>query len=147
MKKMSVRVLILLVLAGLLAVPAFAGPVTLVGSWSASATDDNTGEEFRTLWTFNVDRTLTVSGDLDNASTGHGAWKRMGRRTFEAVNTVFLFGPDGTLAFLLKNRATFEVSSDGDSFTAVAESDLTLPDGTVIDSSSNVANGTRIKVD
>ena len=146
MNRTSIRPLILLISFMALAAPAFAGPPTLVGSWTSVATDDVTGEQFQTLWTFHFGRTLVVSGDLGNASTGHGAWKRTGLRTFEAVNTAFLFAPDGSLALVLKNRATFELTPDGDHFTAVAESELQTPDGTVVDTTSSAATGERIRV-
>lgn len=146
MRKVSFWLVVLLTLSAF-AAPAFASPATLVGSWTSTAAFDQTGEESQGLWTFGIDRTLVVSAELAGASAGHGSWKRTGLRTFEAVNSAFTFAPEGSSAFTVKTRATFEVSADGDRFTAAFDSELLAPDGTVLSTTTGTATGQRIKVD
>ena len=146
MKNSPLRMLIMLATLALLAAPAFADPPNLVGSWSSVSTSDQTGQTTATLWTFGQDGTLIVSASVANASAGHGSWERTGGRTFEAVNEAFGFAPDGSLAFTLRNRATFEVNQGGETFDAAFSSEIVAPDGTVIATTSGTATGQRISV-
>ncbi|MEM8996825.1 MAG: hypothetical protein AAGF23_18715, partial [Acidobacteriota bacterium] len=116
--------LIVLVHGALLAAPTFAdGGNRLVGSWISSSAVDG-GGELQTLWTFNRGGTVVVSSSAGNFSAAHGSWEKIGARTFEVVNVAFGYAPDGSLAFTLENRATFEVSRDKQTFTAVFSSEV-----------------------
>ncbi|MEM1178597.1 MAG: hypothetical protein AAGM22_09645 [Acidobacteriota bacterium] len=147
MNRVQSRILlIVLVLGALVAAPSFGhGGNRLIGSWISTSAVDG-GGELQTLWTFNRGGTVVVSSSGANFSAAHGAWEKVGPRTFEVVNTAFGFAPDGSLAFTLENRATFEVSQDRQTFTAVFESEVKALDGTVLSTSSGSATGTRINV-
>ena len=147
MKKNFVRLLLATLLLIGSTLPASAsGLPTIVGSWEALSTLDS-GEQAPGLFTFNIDRTWMSSGNDVSFSNGHGAWKRTGLRTFVAVNKAFVLDPTGGVSLVLTNRTELRVSSDSQSFTAEFTTEVSLLDGTVIDSFSGTAAGTRITID
>ncbi|MCP3958838.1 MAG: hypothetical protein GY719_13375 [bacterium] len=133
----------ILLLAGTTTPASAAGFSTIVGSWQALSTLD-TGEEAPGLFTFSIDRTWISTGNDAAFSNGHGAWKRTGPRTFTAKNKAFILDEAGGVSLVLTNHTDLEVSADGKSFTAVFTTEVSLLDGTVIDSFSGTSTGTRI---
>ena len=134
-----------------LALPALAdsdsdsdGPRKIVGSWEAVSTLDPTGEQAPGLFTFNKERTWISSGDSPLFSNGHGVWKRTGPRTFSATNKAFILAETGGVSLVLTNQTELEVSSNGNNFTATFSTEVSLPDGTVVDSFTGTSTGTRI---
>ena len=141
-----IRTLALVLMIGLATTASASGLPTLVGSWEAVSTLE-TGEEAPGLFTFNIDRTWMSTGDNASFGNGHGAWKRTGVKTFAATNKAFVYGEDGSLSLVVSNETVLEVSSDGNSFTAAFTTEVSLPDGTPVDSFTGTSVGTRIQVD
>lgn len=149
--------LALLLMMGL-AMPAFAdsdsdsdsdsdgGPPKIVGSWEGVSILEPDGVESPGLFTFNIDRTWMSSGDSPLFSNAHGAWKQTGPRTFVTTNKAFVLAETGGVSLVLSNQTVIEVSADCQSFTGVFSSEISLPDGTVVDSFNGTATGTRITV-
>jgi len=118
----------------------------VVGSWEALSTLD-TGEQAPGLFTFNRDRTWMSSGDNAFFSNGHGAWKKAGPRRFTATNKAFVLAETGGVSLVFTNRTELEVARNAQSFTATFETEVSLPDGTVVDTVTGTATGVRITVD
>ena len=123
------------------------GRSTIVGSWEATSSLEPSGEVAPGFFTFNRDRTWVASTNDAAFGNAHGAWKRTGRRTFLGTNKGFAYGPDGMAALVVTNRVEITVAADGNGFTAVFEGDVSLLDGTIIDSFTGSATGTRIEVE
>lgn len=120
---------------------------SIVGSWEATSVLEPSGEVAPGLFTFHRDRTWIASANEVSLSNAHGAWKPTGPGTFTATSKGFVFGPDGSAGLVLKNRVSLTLSGDGDSFTAVFSTEVSLFDGTVVDSFTGTATGTRIEVE
>jgi len=129
------------------AAPALAAPPTLVGSWEAVASIDGNPIEDFLLETYSLDRTFVASGPRADSTIAHGAWKRVGARTFETAFVILLYNPDSTLAARLRGSTEVEVSLDGETYDGVLTSVLTAADGTLIGSFTGTVEGTRISVD
>lgn len=122
---------------------------TLVGSWLVEITPDPGGPPpFMNLATLNWPGTI-VTADPD-LGTGHGAWKRTGRRDFQ-IKFVVLVRPDNPLGFPPNSTVTvtadLTVSNSGDEASGTNT-------GVISDSAGNeiavIAGGvhfTRIRVD
>ncbi len=121
------------------------GNAAIVGSWQATTTLEPTGDESLALFTFNSDGTFVATGPDASFSGAHGAWKQTGARRYRSVNISFVYGPDGSIAFRIENRTILRVSGNGNRFVAEFESDLTLPDGTVLQTTAGSSEGQRIK--
>ncbi len=117
----------------------------IVGSWQATTTLEPTGDESLALFTFNSDGTFVATGPDASFSGAHGAWKQIGVRKYRLANIGFVYDPSGGVAFRIVNRTILRVSGNGNRFTAEFESDLTLPDGTVIQTTLGSSRGRRIK--
>ena len=78
-------------------------------------------------------------------TTGHGAWKRTGNRTFEAFFRFLLQdqasgGPLGT------DNVRLSLTLDGDTLDGTFNSEVKTPDGTVVDRFDGTWHGERITV-
>ena len=123
------------------------GGRSIVGSWEATSTLQPSGEVAPGFFTFHRDRTWIASTNDAAFGNAHGAWKRTSGRTFLGTNKGFVYAPDGQAALVVTNRVEITVGADGDSFTAEFEGDVSLLDGTLIDSFTGTATGTRIEVE
>ena len=120
---------------------------SIVGSWEVVSEIDSGGDEVPGFFTFNADNTWMTSGSSVDLSNAHGAWERIGSRTFDGTTKGFIFGSDGSVSLLIKNTGVLEVSSDGNSLTFEFESTISLPDGTPISAVTGSGSGTRIQVE
>lgn len=155
LNKLLTRVFLTTLLAlSLAAAPAFGdgdsdsdSDASIVGSWETASIIDPDDDEVPGFFSFNAEGTWVSTASSVSLSTAHGAWEQTGDHTFTAVSKGFIFGSDGNVSLLITNRGDLEVSSDGDSFTTDFVSEISLLDGTVIDTVTGSATGTRITVD
>jgi hypothetical protein len=119
------------------------GPHPIVGSWLAD-TDADDPSNPPALFTFHADGTYFQS-EVDGV--GVGAWVATGARTADL--TIHSVSQDESGAVIMFTvRASIEVASDGQSFTATYTLELTLPDGTSTgEYGPGTATGTRIAVE
>jgi hypothetical protein len=93
---------------------------SLVGAWIVTVT--RPGGVGKNMLTFSSDGTFFRSGDTHPVlSGGHGAWKRVGDRQFDATYVAFRFDPAGKWVGSQLVRAHFILSPDGNEFTGKAK--------------------------
>ena len=87
-------------------------------------------------------------GALINSS-GHGSWKKAhGRRAYTVIVKYFQLDPSNFFAVLNSVgtvREEITLAPDGNSYTSVFQTDIALPDGTVIIQNSGATTATRIQ--
>ncbi len=117
----------------------------LVGVWqvSASATVDcQTGlpdpnaPQVRILYSFNQGGTMSEEEaqpfDGPYRASALGIWKRTSGRNYTAVFTNFVFNPDKTFLFTVKQRTNITLSRDGNSFTERGTFELRDPEDNLV---------------
>ena len=136
------------------------------GAISASAAnDDSSANELVGSWQLTVDRgpqlppvkgltTYTPGGSLigtaNNVVRGpaHGTWEHVSGRDYADTHIFFRFDQSGTFIGTQKIKENVQLSHDGDSYTAVAISDLFDPNGNPVASGLRATiTATRIKVE
>lgn len=119
---------------------------SIVGSWQL--VDDQSGASF--LATYNggpFKGTVNVTSPNTATSLTHGVWRRTGPCTFADTDIAFIYDENGNAAFKIKFRGEIELSRDGDTGVFRFEFEVSLLDGTVVNSGASTATGTRIKVE
>ena len=147
-RNQTVLCLSLFVLSMVLVAPASAddgGGGALVGSWESVAVLDGTTDEVPSLFTFNRGGTFTATGSTVANSGGHGAWKKIGPRTFKATNVSFIYGPTGEIIATLNANTTIVVASGGQDYDAEFEGEIRFTNGAV-QPFSGTAVASRINV-
>lgn len=89
----------------------------------------------------------TITDPLLN--TGHGAWSKIGKRTFAVTILLFQFDPTGNFLGTLKARATLELNDTSDTFDSDDyQFEFFDPDGNPTGFVGvGAAHGTRIDVE
>ncbi|MEM7586022.1 MAG: hypothetical protein AAF560_21710 [Acidobacteriota bacterium] len=122
------------------------GALRFVGSWdSLSVTQDN--ENISNLLTINIDGTAIFTSPTSFQSTSHGAWKRVGPRRINSTTFGYIYNDAGFLTAVQKVKTDVTVSRDGQSFSGDFSSEISLLDGTVVESESGTTSGQRIVVE
>jgi hypothetical protein len=140
--------------------------LTTTGAISASAADDDSSaNELVGSWQLNVNRgpvlppvrgltTYTRGGSLiGTANTvvrgpAHGTWEHVSGRLYADTHIFFRFDASGTSIGTQKIKENVQLSQDGDSYTAVAISDLFDPNGNLVTGGLRATiTATRIKVE
>ena len=118
----------------------------LVGAWIITA--DRARGVGKNLLTFSSDGTFFRSGDTHPVySGGHGAWKRVGDREFDATYIAFNFDQTGKWIGSNKVRIHIVQGSADNEFTAATKATvLDLQDNVVRTSEGRLA-GKRIQVE
>ena len=80
-------------------------------------------------------------------SSGHGAWLQTGQGRFAVTFQVLLFEEDAPAPLSATIRANATLDSTGNGLTAPFRGEVMLPDGTVVQSLTGTAQGTRIMVE
>lgn len=122
---------------------------TIVGSWVVVITPDPGGPPpFTNLATLNWPGTI-ITADPD-IGTGHGAWKRIGKRDFE-IKFVVLVRNDNPLGFPPNSTVTvtafLTVDNSGDIASGTNTGVFSDADGNVLGVVEGGVTFTRIKVD
>jgi hypothetical protein len=93
----------------------------LVGAWIVTAS--RAGGVGKNLLTFSSDGTFFRSGDTHPVySGGHGAWKRVGDKEFDATYIAFTFDQNGKWTGSNKVRIHIIQGPEDDEFTATTKS-------------------------
>ncbi|CAN5402054.1 hypothetical protein BH20ACI2_BH20ACI2_28360 [soil metagenome] len=129
----------------------------LVGVWqvSASATVDcQTGlpdpeaPQIRVLYSFNQGGTMSEEEaqpfDGPYRASALGIWKRTSGRNYSAVYTNFVFEPDKTFLFTVKQRTNITLTFDGNSFTQRGTFELRDPNDNLVFSGCFAETATRL---
>lgn len=110
----------------------------LVGSWIVDI--DRPGlPSLQSLQTYTIGHGVveTANGGAGARSAAHGAWQRIGHRTYAVTMVFFRYDP-ATGAYLgtVKLRRQIEVARDGQSFTGVSIGELRDPSGNLLPGSN-----------
>ena len=118
----------------------------LVGAWIVTA--NRARGVGKNLLTFSSDGTFFLSGDTHPVySGGHGVWKRVGDRAFDATYIAFKFDQAGKWIGNNKVRIHIVQSAGNNEFTAATKTtELDLLDNVVIEREGRLA-GKRIQVE
>jgi hypothetical protein len=144
-------VLLSLLTTGLVAVCASSGATTetsrgLVGAWIVTAS--RPAGVGKNLLTFSSDGTFFRSGDTHPVlSGGHGAWKRVGDREFDATYIAFRFDQNGKWIGSTKTRIHIIPGPGDDEFTGMAKVSVCDLEGNEIGKSEVRLEGKRIQVE
>jgi hypothetical protein len=119
--------------------PAATNANQLVGSWIATVDRGPSLPTLQSLVTYSDGNTI-----IENANAGatvrspaHGAWERIGGRTYGTTTEFFRYDPvSGAYAGTVKIRSTLELAQDGQSFTGVAVAELRDPAGNLLPGSN-----------
>lgn len=143
---------------------AFKARKNLVGAWIGNVTvlEPQTSESFPTIFTFHRDKTvletkttLTANSPLGPllATPGHGAWKKIGPKTFAISFKFYVQGGqgnpyfEGELVGINNINYTATIGESGKDLNATWTSALVDPGGTVLFEGSGTFTGTRIEVE
>lgn len=154
------QILYVLVIACFLsAVPAWAkapgspkeGPGTatsqsLVGAWKVSVI--RASGQGVVLLTFLSDGVFFRSGDTHPVlSVGHGVWKKVGDKVFDATYTALRFDDGKKFIGYQKTRIRITTDQAGNAFKAIAKVSTQDLEGKELNASESELAGTRIEVE
>ncbi len=118
----------------------------LVGAWIVTAS--RPGGVGKNLLTFSSDGTFFRSGDTHPVLSGaHGAWKRVGDRTFDATYIAFRFDQDRKWIGSTKTRIEIIPGPGDNEFTGVAKVSVRDLQDNEIGTSEVRLEGKRIQVE
>ncbi len=130
----------------------------LVGVWQVTApasADCQTGvpdpnsPPVRVLYSFNQGGTMSEEEaqpfDGPYRASALGIWKHISGRNYTTVYTNYVFNPDKTLAFIIKQRTNIRLSRDGNSFTEHGTFEARDPDGNLTASGCFADTPTRLQ--
>lgn len=125
----------------------------IIGTWE-TVVDNQIAPPFDSLESFMPGGVAVISSDAtpppgQSLGTGHGTWKRVGKRRYLLVFKRFHFdSATGEFLFTLRVRSLIELSRRRDQSRGEFTFELILPDGTIIEPSpGGTTSGTRLKVD
>jgi hypothetical protein len=119
--------------------PAATNANQLVGSWIATVDRGPSLPTLKSLVTYTEGNTVIENANASATvrSPAHGAWERIGGRTYGTTTEFFRYDPvSGAYAGTLKIRGTLELARDGQSFTGVAVGELRDPAGNLLPGSN-----------
>jgi hypothetical protein len=120
----------------------------LVGSWQLTVNRGPQLPPVKGLTTYTRGHSLIGTGNLVVRGPAHGTWEHVSGRLYADTHIFFRFDPTGNLLGTQKIRETVRLAQDGDSYTAVAISDLFDPNGNLVASGLRATiTATRIKVE
>ena len=118
----------------------------LVGAWIVTAS--RPGGVGKNLLTFSSDGTFFRSGDTHPVlSGGHGAWKQVGDREFDATYIAFRFDKDGKWIGSTKTRLHIIAGPGDNQFTGVAKVSVRDLQDKEVGTSEVRLEGKRIQVE
>jgi hypothetical protein len=148
--------------------------VLIVGvSFPRVSAQSEEGKKLEGSWTITIEntpfrilRTITPGGVIDAyafppitptsgpliTSSGHGDWKKIGPRTYAVTVIYFQLNPPLNATFQIldtvgKLNETIELSADGQTYTSVFETEISLPNGTPIIHNAGTTAAQRIVVE
>jgi hypothetical protein len=115
------------------------GPNQLVGSWMVSVNRGPALPPLKSLQSYSRGHTVVeiANGGATVRSPAHGAWERIGGRTYGSTTVFFRYDPvSGAYLGTLTLRHELELAPDGQSFTGVAVGELRDVNGTILPGSN-----------
>ena len=131
-------------------------PDALVGTWLVQISLDpaslppGSTLNFTRLDTYAPGGVLVASNNGPGAGgpPGQGNWVATGRHQFAATELRLGFDAANTYTGISKIRSSLTVNQGGDEFTATVQTDITLPNGTVLPfHPAGIAHGTRVAIE
>ena len=114
---------------------------SLAGTWQLTTTID--GQATTSLFTFNDDGNVIGTAPLAAFGTAHGVWEKTGNNSFSSTHLAFIFDDSGVASLILKANGDYELTSNN-TFTLDFVQEISLPDGTPVDTLAGSGTGTRI---
>jgi hypothetical protein len=157
MRRPKPTTLILTAALMLTALPALAqekAPKTVVGSWVVDVTvppgvsgcpPEGDSCVIVALATASSDGTVVQTAALPGVSTGHGIWRKEGRRRFLVRSTYFRFGANGLPIGTSVTVTTLDLARDGATGVGTFVNTLFAADGTFEGTFSGEATATRLQ--
>jgi hypothetical protein len=132
-------------------VSAHATSISIEGSWLIT-TPSNGGQAraFRTFLPGGAlvgSETVNPQGGPGRTTSFHGAWARVGERTFNVTFAALRVNRQGGYAGMVKVRGRITLNAAGDTFSATAIDVITDATGKVIETGKGPVMGTRVKVE
>lgn len=124
----------------------------LVGAWIVDVNRSGL-PALKSLQTYTIGHGVveTANGGAGARSAAHGAWQRVGPRTYAVTMVFFRYDPaSGAYLGTVKLRREIEVAKDGQSFTGVSIGELRDPAGNLLPGSNtrrDIEAGQRINVE
>lgn len=129
------------------ATPVAAPGHPIIGTWLTN-TDPENPDAGRSLVTFFADGAFIEYDPDEGGDVGMGRWQATGDLTADLTFGFIGVSDEGAYEGMFKIRASFEVTSDGESFTAQYTGEFVDPDGTGSgEYGPGTATGTRISVE
>jgi hypothetical protein len=120
----------------------------LVGSWQLTVNRGPQLPPVKGLTTYTRGHSLIGTANVVVRGPAHGSWEHVSGRLYADTHIFFRFDPAGTFLGSQKIRETVQLAQDGDSYAAVAISDLFDPNGNLVASGLRATiTATRIKVE
>ena len=132
-------------------VGAHATSISIEGSWLITAPGN--GGQARAFRTFLPggelvgSETVNPQGGPGRTTSFHGAWARVGERTFNVTFAALRVNRQGGYAGMVKVRGHITLNATGDTFSATAFNVITDATGKVIETGKGPVMGTRVKVE
>jgi hypothetical protein len=115
------------------------GPNQLVGSWMVSVNRGAALPPLKSLQSYSRGHTVVeiANGGATVRSPAHGAWERVGGRTYGTTTVFFRYDPvSGAYLGTLTLRHELELAPDGQSFAGVAVGELRDVNGNILPGSN-----------
>lgn len=141
-KKSVIGVIALLALTAMVAVGAISassgddgreqGANQIVGSWELTVDRGPQLPQVKGMNTYTRGHSIVGTGNLVTRGPSHGAWEHVRGRLYADTHIFFRFDPTGAYLGTQRINETVRLARDGESYTAVAISNLYDPTGRLV---------------
>jgi hypothetical protein len=108
------------------------GANELVGSWELSVNRGPVLPPVKSLTTYTRDGSMFDTANVTVRGPSHGTWEHLTGRQYANTHVFFRFDPAGAYLGTQRINETVELAQDGESFTAVAISNLFDTNGNLV---------------
>ena len=124
------------------------GANQIIGSWEVTVDRGPQLGPVKGLTTYTRGHSLIGTGNLLTRGPSHGTWEHLNGRLYADTQVFFRFDPTGAFLGTQRINENVRLAPDGDSYTAVAISNLFDPNGNlVVGGLRATVTGTRIHID
>jgi hypothetical protein len=124
------------------------GANQIIGSWELVVDRGPQLPPVKGLTTYTRGHSLIGTGNLLVRGPSHGTWEYLGGRRYADTHVFFRFDPTGAFLGTQRINENVRLAPDGDSYTAVAISNLFDPNGNlVVGGLRATVTATRIHID
>ncbi len=118
---------------------------SVVGTWESVRLED--GEIQRALFTFHGDGTFVNRSSISALSSSLGVWEQAGDNTAVSKSRGYQYASSGLPLFVITTVLIVDLSADGQSFSCDAMAEITLADGTPVNTIDFSFSADRITID